>query len=82
MSEADAYRRLAEVCDDVTMWRNFVALMPWTVHVNHEHERARERAERILSRIPTQREPSEPLRRAPVGVAVRPRAWGTRSAYR
>lgn len=82
MSEADAYRQLAAACDEIVMWRNFVALLPYTVHVDHEYERAMGRAARLLARIPTQRAPSD-SRRAPSGSPARPNTvWGTRSARR
>lgn len=68
MSEADLCRELARAYDDVAMWRNLVALMPWTVHVDHEAVRAHERAVRLLARVPTQRMP----------VDLRPLARGRR----
>jgi hypothetical protein len=57
VSNAELHRQLANAFDDVTMWRNLVALLPWTVHVDHEARRAHERAMRLLGRIPTQRLP-------------------------
>lgn len=63
MDEADLYRQLAKAHDDITLWRNLVALLPYTVHVDHEVERARERITRLLGRIPTQRIPLD-LRRS------------------
>jgi hypothetical protein len=64
VTEPDALRRLAEALDDVGMHLTLLALLPWTVHVDHRAERAeferrasRERAARLLSRIPTQRIP-------------------------
>jgi len=54
---AQAYRRLAEALDDITLHRNLLALLPWTVHVDHAFERSQERALRLLSRLPTQRAP-------------------------
>lgn len=57
MSEADAYRQLAAAYDDIAMYRNLLALLPYTVPVNHEFERATERAALLLARIPTQRKP-------------------------
>lgn len=66
MVEADLYRELASAYDDITLWRNLVALMPWTVHVDHEAVRAHERAVRLLARMPVQRMPVDlrPLTRA------------------
>jgi hypothetical protein len=54
LEEFDPYAELTTAHRDLALWRNLVALLPWTVHVDHEHERARERARR-LARIPTQR---------------------------
>lgn len=42
--------QLARALDDLDMWRNLVALLPYTVHRDH-------RAERAASRIPLQRRP-------------------------
>jgi hypothetical protein len=82
VTESDVLRRLAQAFDDITMWRNFVAIMPWTVHVDHEAERSRERAAKLLGRIPTQRL-SLDTRLVPVGPPARPNTvWGTRSARR
>lgn len=62
MHEPDLLRRLAEAFDDIEMHFRLLALMPWTVHVDHraerveyERRRSRERAEALLARIPTQR---------------------------
>lgn len=74
MVEADLYRQLASAHDDITLWRNLVAIMPWTVHVDHEAERSRERAVRLLGRIPLQRTPVD-LR--PLARPVR-NGWGAR----
>lgn len=64
MAEADCYRELATALDDVAMHMILLALLPWTVHVDHQAERAererrasRERAARLLAQIPTQRLP-------------------------
>jgi hypothetical protein len=57
MNEAECYRELAGAFDDITMWRNLVALMPYTVHVDHEYQRAMERASRLLAQIPPPRHP-------------------------
>jgi hypothetical protein len=72
--EADLYRELAGAHDDIAMWRNLVAIMPWTVHVDHEAVRSQERAARLLARIPTQRMPID-LR--PLARPVR-NGWGAR----
>lgn len=58
MDEAD--RLLARAFSDIELYRRVLALMPYTVHVDHEQqrarERARERAVRLLScTVPTQR---------------------------
>jgi hypothetical protein len=54
MDEAD--RLLARAFDDITMFRRLLALMPYTVHVDHDQcravERSRERAVKLLSRAP------------------------------
>jgi hypothetical protein len=62
VDELDYLNRLAELRRDVLMWRNLMALVPYAVHVDHEAQRAerarqesRERAARLLARIPTQR---------------------------
>ncbi len=62
MSDSDLLRRLAEALEDIEVHYRLLALLPWTVHVDHAAERAeyerrasRERAERLLARIPTQR---------------------------
>lgn len=55
MTESELYRELATAHEDVAMWRNLVALMPWTVHVDHAAERSRMRAIQLLGRIPTPR---------------------------
>jgi hypothetical protein len=74
MPPGDAYRQLADALDEIEFWRNLAPLLPFAVH--HDH-----RAERIKSRIPRQRAPSEPLRRAvPTGTPATPNTqWGTRS---
>lgn len=65
MTEADLYRELARAHRDLVMWRNLMALLPYTVHVDHEARRAHERAVALISRIPIQRMPVDlrPLRR-------------------
>jgi hypothetical protein len=74
MSPGDAYRHLADALDEIELWRNLAPLLPFAVH--HDH-----RAERIRSRMPTQRPPSEPRRRdVPTGTSATPNTrWGTRS---
>lgn len=89
MGDSGLPDRLKDALDDIEMHFRLLALLPWTVHVDHAAERAelerrssQERAARLLSRIPTQRAPSDP-RRAPSGSPARPNtAWGTRSARR
>ena len=75
--------------DDLTMHLRLLYLLPYTVHVDHQVERAaherraaQERASRLLARIPSQR-PSNDPRRTPTGAPARPNTtWGTRSARR
>lgn len=55
MSEADCYRALARAHDDLAMHRTLLALLPWTVHVDHEYERSVARATRLLNRLPAKR---------------------------
>jgi len=75
-SRADAYRQLADALDEIELWRNLAPLLPFAVHFDH-------RAERVQSRIPTQRSPREfvvPRRALPTGTPSTPNVrWGTRS---
>lgn len=48
----EAHRLLARAFDDIELYRRLLALMPWTVHCNHQQRRARERAARIIARQP------------------------------
>jgi hypothetical protein len=75
MPPGDAYRQLADALDEIELWRNLAPLLLFAVHCDH-------RAERIQSRIPVPRPPSEPLRRAvPTGTPATPNTrWGTRSS--
>lgn len=64
MAEADTLRQLAGALDDIGMHLILLALLPWTVHVDHAAERAeferrasRDRAARLLLRVPAQRLP-------------------------
>lgn len=64
MTDSEALRQLATALEDITMHMTLLALLPYTVHVDHRAERAeferrasRERASRLLLRIPTQRLP-------------------------
>lgn len=64
MTDSEALRQLATALEDITMHMTLLALLPWAVHVDHRAERAeferrasRERAARLLTRIPTQRLP-------------------------
>lgn len=82
---AKLYDDLARAHRDIELHRNLLALLPWTVHVDHALERAIERAT-LLSRIPTQRQRPLDLRpaahsgAAPRGVPARPHTqWGKRS---
>jgi hypothetical protein len=54
VAETVCYRLVSTAFDDMTMWRNFVALLPYTVHVDHDRERALERARRLRT-LPRQR---------------------------
>ena len=63
MADPDTEQRLAAALDDIAMHMNLLALLPWTVHVDHRAERAeyerrasRARAVRLAS-IPSQRRP-------------------------
>jgi hypothetical protein len=71
----DAFRQLADALDEIELWRNLAPLLTFAVHYDH-------RGERIRSRIPLQRPPSEPLRReVPAGTPATPNTrWGTRSS--
>lgn len=67
MTDPDVLRRLATALDDIAMHMTLLALLPWTVHVDHQAARAeyerrasRERAARLAS-IPAQRQRS-PMR--------------------
>ena len=71
MADPGTPDELAAALDDIAMHMNLLALLPWTVHVDHRAERAererrasRERAVRLAG-IPSQRRPmrSELLRR-------------------
>ena len=82
---AKLYDDLAQAHRDMVMYRTLLALLPYTVHVDHEYERAMERAA-LLARIPTQRQRPLDLRPvarpgvAPRGVPARPHTqWGKRS---
>jgi hypothetical protein len=88
MDEPESLHRLAAALNDVAMHMNLLALLPWTVHVDHaaghaERERAaaQERAARLLTRIPVQRSREITLpRRTPAGTPATPNTrWGTRS---
>lgn len=65
MHEAMCYRLLAEAADDMDMYRNLLALLPWTVHVNRRRTRGGARNFRP-PRIPSPRRSTEPSRRRPV----------------
>ena len=82
---AKLYDALAQAHRDIELHRNLLALLPWTVHVDHQLERAIERAT-LLARIPAQRQRPLDLRPAtrpgvaPRGVPARPHTqWGKRS---
>lgn len=67
MPEADVLRQLATALDDIAMHMTLLALLPWTVHVDHQAARveferraSRERAARLAG-IPVQRQRS-PMR--------------------
>jgi hypothetical protein len=87
MDEPETLRQLATALEDVVMHLNLLALLPFTVHVDHRLERqeferraSRERAARLLSRIPMPRPPSEAPGRVPAGSPATPNTrWGTRS---
>lgn len=66
MIESELYTELAKAHRDLELWRNLVALLPWTVHVDHAAVRSRERALRLMSRIPLPRMPVD-LRPLPTG---------------
>jgi hypothetical protein len=51
----ESARLLAKAFDDLEMYRRLLALMPWTVHCDHERRRASERATRMFARVPDQR---------------------------
>lgn len=57
----ESARLLAKAFDDLDMHRRLLALLPWTVHCDHEQRRADERADTertralLLARIPDQR---------------------------
>ena len=75
MLPGEAYRQLADALDEIELWRNLAPLLVFAVHCDH-------RTERALTRIPAQRAPSEPARRAvPTGTPATPNTrWGTRSS--
>jgi hypothetical protein len=60
---AEAYRKLAEAIDDIAMYRNLLALLPYTVHVDREAEwmelarRDAQQRAAALAQIPRQRGP-------------------------
>ena len=62
MHEAMCYRLLAEAADDMEMYRNLLALLPWTVHVNRRRLRSGARN----FRVPSPRRSTEQSRRRPV----------------
>lgn len=57
MDEAD--RLLARAFSDIELYRRLLALMPYTVHVDHDQRRATEhateRATRMFAHVPAQR---------------------------
>jgi hypothetical protein len=62
----ESARLLAKAFDDIELYRRLLALMPWTVHCNHEQRRAAERATALLARIPDQRREYVRLLVAPI----------------
>lgn len=58
----DADRLLARAFSDIELYRRLLALMPYTVHVDHAQRRAvehaTERATRMFALVPSQRRES------------------------
>lgn len=62
MDEAACHRLVATVYDDMEVYRTLLALLPWAVHVDHKHERAQQRGERLRPRS-RRRQAPRPRRR-------------------